>query len=56
MVVTVDGEADELSLKCALAVVCSGSERPPHIFQCGCAARGSQARVVSAVEQQLPRS
>lgn len=56
MVVTVDDEAGELSLQCALAVVCPGSERPPHVFQCGCAARGSQARVVQAVEQQLPRS
>lgn len=45
VVVTDDGEADEL-----WPAVCSGcglvwSERPPNIFQCGCAARGSQARV-----------
>lgn len=47
--VTADDEADD-ELWPALAMV--WSERPPNIFQCGCAARGSQARVVASCRAQ----
>lgn len=47
--VTADDEADD-ELWPALAMV--WSERPPNIFQSGCAARGSQARVVASCRAQ----
>lgn len=56
VVVDVDGEAGELApAVCALWLwSVLGPERPPHIFQCGCAARRPQARVDQAVEQASP--